>query len=81
MNRLQQQLLIERFLHKIDGTGLHGPDTHRHVGIGSHEDDREPDAPLGQQVLKLESAGSRHAYIQQQAARAAGLMPNQKLLR
>ena len=41
----------------------------RHVPVASEEDDGKGNRPLGEQLLQVQAAGTRHVHVQEQAAR------------
>ncbi len=79
-HRVQKVLFAERLAEKLDRTGLHGLDAHRHVGMGSDEDHRKIDAELSKLGLKLQPAHSRQPNVEDQAPRNIGTLAAQKVL-
>ncbi len=79
-HRVQKVLFAERLAEKLDRTGLHGLDAHRHIGMGSDEDHRKIDAELSKLGLKLQPAHSRQPNVEDQAPRNVGTLAVQEFL-
>jgi len=66
---IEQLLISERFLNKVDRTFLHGLYGHGHVAVTRNEDNRQGTPHFNQFVLKLQPPKPWHANVQHQAAR------------
>src|ERR1700722_11478492 len=52
---IQHVLVAKRLWEEVDGSSLHRFHRHRNVAMAGHEDDRNVNARLGQDVLKLKA--------------------------
>ncbi len=68
-DRVQQILVAERLLQKVDRPGLQRLDGHRYVTVAGHEDDRDADVLPDQLGLKFKATLPRQADIEHDARR------------
>ena len=66
---IEQFLIPERFLNKIDRTFLHGLYGHGHVAVTRNENNRQRTPHFNQLVREFQPAKPWHANVQYQAAR------------
>src|SRR5689334_22928783 len=65
---VKQVLIAEWLGEEIYGTCLHRPHRHRHIAMGSNEDDGDLDAGLDQLVLKIEATTLRQSDVEHETA-------------
>jgi hypothetical protein len=75
---IEQLVLAERLLEKIERAMLHGFDGHRDVAVSGDEDDGRDRAASVELLLEIETAHAGHADIEQEAARLSGIVVRQK---
>ena len=81
MNRVQQLLIADRLGEKLDGSRFHRPHRDADVRVARQKDDRNFAACIDQLLLKIQSAGTRHAHIEDEAGRDVRALSSQELLR
>src|SRR5947208_4287589 len=77
-----QKILIAKWLgEEIDSAGLHGPHRHGDIAVSRNEYNRNSDIGFHQLGLEVETAQSRQAHVEHEAARHIRAPSLQKFLR
>src|SRR5690606_38063638 len=71
-------VIRERLLEEVHRALLEGRDRRGHVGMTGEEDDGRRALVPGEVRLQFETAGARHAHVQQQAARTGRVIAPEK---
>src|SRR6185369_10682450 len=68
LDTVDELLLLDRLLQKINRSKAHRLDRHRHIAMASNEDNGNMPTGFDQVPLQIDPADPRHAYIEHQAA-------------
>jgi hypothetical protein len=74
----QQNLVVDWFLQKIGRSSAEGAGARRHVAVGRHKDDRQPNLAISENLLQLQAVHFRHPNVQYQAAPVLGAVGIEK---
>ena|SRR6266851_851439 len=77
---LQQVLVADGFGQELHGTGLHGSNRHRDIGVTADEDDRQMNICFDQIFVKIQSASSGQPDIENKASRRVWAGVSQEFL-